>query len=261
MHGLVGNVHALRTTLDRERAERLEAETNEVLSRLAVREDGLANWPPAAGDGLEHHRTGEIRLQWCHGAPGIVATTAPYLDEELVLAGAELTWRAGAHREQKGAGICHGTAGNGYALLAAFERTGDELWLDRARRFAVHALAQAEREAPLYALWMGAIGVARLRVGLPRRAVPLPLPRRRGRALTLYQRHPVRVQPRQPTLPQVLADDPADITIAAGEQTLEQRLALLGQGDDRHAPGIAERLPQRPERVAAAIVGVLPALP
>ena len=158
---LCGNVHALRTTLDPERAERLEAETNEVLSRLAVREDGLANWPPSAGDDqLEHPRTGEIRLQWCHGAPGIVATTAPYLDEELVLAGAELTWRAGAHREQKGAGICHGTAGNGYALLAAFERTGDELWLDRARRFAMHALPQAEREEPLYGLWIGAIGAA-----------------------------------------------------------------------------------------------------
>ena len=160
VHGLVGNVHALRTTLDRGRAERLEAETNAVLSRLAVPEDGLANWPPAAGDALEHHRTAEIRLQWCHGAPGIVATTAAYLGEELVVAGAELTWQAGAHREQKGAGICHGTAGNGYALLAAFERTGDELWLDRSRRFAVHALAQAEREAPLYSLWMGAIGAA-----------------------------------------------------------------------------------------------------
>jgi len=160
VHGLVGNVHALRITLDSERAERLEAETDGVLSRLAVREDGLANWPPSASEGLEHHRTGEIRLQWCHGAPGIVATAAPYLDEALVLAGAELTWRAGAHREQKGAGICHGTAGNGYALLAAFDRTGDELWLDRARRFAGHALPQVESEAPLYSLWMGAIGVA-----------------------------------------------------------------------------------------------------
>jgi lantibiotic modifying enzyme len=160
VHGLVGNVHALRTTLDRARSKRLEVETDALLSRLAVRADGLANWPSWAGEGLQHARTGAIRLQWCHGAPGIVATTAPYLSEELVLAGAELTWRAGAHREEKGAGICHGTAGNGYALLAAFERTGDEVWLDRARRFAVHALAQAERDAPLYSLWLGAIGAA-----------------------------------------------------------------------------------------------------
>jgi lantibiotic modifying enzyme len=160
VHGLVGNVHALLTTLHGDEAASLRAETNAVLARLAVREEGLCTWPPAAGDELAHRRTGEIRLQWCHGAPGIVATAAPYLDEELLRSAAELTWRAGAHRERKGAGICHGTAGNGYALLAAFARTGDELWLDRARRFAVHALAQAEREPPVYSLFLGAVGVA-----------------------------------------------------------------------------------------------------
>ena len=53
---------------------------------------------------------------------------------------------AGAHRDAKGASICHGTAGNGYALLKAFARTGDERWLERARRFAVHALAQMRRQ-------------------------------------------------------------------------------------------------------------------
>ena len=160
VHGLVGNVYALLTTLDGEEADRLAAEDAETLASLAVREGDLANWPPSAGGELTHPRTGEIRLQWCHGAPGIVATAAPYLDEELLLAGAELTWVAGAHRAEKGAGICHGTAGNGYALLATFERTGDELWLERARRFAVHALAQAEREPPVYSLWLGATGAA-----------------------------------------------------------------------------------------------------
>jgi lantibiotic modifying enzyme len=160
VHGFVGNVHALLTALDGERAEQLRRETNDTLARFAVREGALCNWPPGAEEGLEHHRTGEIKLQWCHGAPGIVSTTAPYLDEELLLAGAELTWTAGAHKERKGAGICHGTAGNGHALLAAFARTGDELWLDRARRFAVHALAQAEREPRVYSLWLGGIGAA-----------------------------------------------------------------------------------------------------
>ena len=160
VHGFVGNVHALLTALDDEGVGRLRRETNETLRRFAVREGALCNWPPGAEEGLEHRRTGEIRLQWCHGAPGIVTTAAPYLDEELLLAGAELTWTAGAHRERKGPGICHGSAGNGYALLAAFARTGDELWLERARRFAVHALAQAEREPPVYSLWLGGIGAA-----------------------------------------------------------------------------------------------------
>ena len=63
----------------------------------------------------------------------------------------------------KGPGICHGTAGNGYALLKTFERTGDERWLERARRFAVHALGQverrrAERGRGRNSLWAGDIG-------------------------------------------------------------------------------------------------------
>lgn len=66
----------------------------------------------------------------------------------------------GPHGARKGAGICHGTAGNRYALLAAFARTGDEQWLERACRFATHALAQAERETPVYSLFPGGVGVA-----------------------------------------------------------------------------------------------------
>ena len=161
-HGLVGNVHALLQGED-ERDELLGPETAEVLSREAVLEGGLANWPAVAGGPLE--RNDQIRVQWCHGAAGIVTTAATYLDEDLLLAGAELVWRAGAHGEEKGAGICHGTAGNGYALLAAFARTGDEQWLKRARRFAVHALGQVERTRDevghgRYSLFTGDLGVA-----------------------------------------------------------------------------------------------------
>jgi hypothetical protein len=162
-HGLVGNVHAL-VQRPSERNEALQRETGVVLAGEAVVEGGLANWPARPGGKLQS-RGGQIRLQWCAGAPGIVATAAPYLDEELLLAGAELTWRAGAHGTEKGAGICHGTAGNGYALLKTFERTGDERWLERARRFAVHALGQAERARAengrgRYSLFTGDLGVA-----------------------------------------------------------------------------------------------------
>jgi hypothetical protein len=103
---------------------------------------------------------GEIRLQWCGGAPGVVISAWDYVDEELLLAAAELVWQAGAHSDEKGAGICHGTAGNGFALLKAFARTGDELWLERARRFAVHTLAQVERLPPRYSLFTGSLGAA-----------------------------------------------------------------------------------------------------
>ena len=164
-HGFVGNVLALGQRLDtRERAVLFER-SNEVLARFAVVEDGLANWPPAEGESLVHRRTGQIRVQWCHGAPGIVISAADYLDEELFLAGAELTWRAGAHGDERGSSICHGTAGNGYAFLKAFMRTGDEIWLERARRFAVHALAQMRRQRSArgrgrHSLFTGDLGVA-----------------------------------------------------------------------------------------------------
>lgn len=158
-HGLVGNVQALRPLLDEERRARLERETNALLARAAHIEDGLANWPYVERPELAS-AAGEIRLQWCAGAPGIVIAAAEYLDEELLLAGAELVWRAGPPTMEKGYGICHGTAGNGYALLAAFGRTGDEKWLERARSFAAHALGQVERQGGRYSLWTGDVGAA-----------------------------------------------------------------------------------------------------
>jgi hypothetical protein len=166
-HGAVGNVLSLlqgRELLSAEERRILEDETAALLRRTAIVENGLANWPAAEGRDLVG-RDGQIRLQWDFGAAGIVASAASYLDEDLLLAAAELIWQAGPHGAEKGPGICHGTAGNGYALLGAFERTGDERWLARARRFAVHALEQVERGREVrgrgrYSLWTGDLGVA-----------------------------------------------------------------------------------------------------
>jgi lantibiotic modifying enzyme len=162
LHGAAGNTLAL---LRVEPDETLAAATDAVLARHAVREDGLANWPGATGRTLVRPRDGTICLQWCTGAPGILTGAREYLREDLLLGGAELIWRAGAHGDDKGHGLCHGTSGNGFALLGAFARTGDERWLERARRFAVHALAQAERIAGAngrrrYSLFTGDVGTA-----------------------------------------------------------------------------------------------------
>ena len=48
-----------------------------------------------AGMGLDANGDGRIRMQWCHGAPGIIATLHRILDEELAVAGGELTWTQG----------------------------------------------------------------------------------------------------------------------------------------------------------------------
>ncbi len=163
-HGLVGNVQALLPLLDDDRAETLKRETAALLAGAAVQADGLANWPPRPRPELPGP-DGQIRVQWCAGAPGIVIGAATYLDEELLRAGAELAWQAGPPNLEKGPGICHGTAGNGYAFLKVFARTGDERWLERARRFGMHALAQVDRLRSehgrgRYSLWTGDVGAA-----------------------------------------------------------------------------------------------------
>ncbi len=163
-HGFAGNVRALARggeLLDESRRAELEARAVAVVLDHARREGDLAQWPPAIGSDV-------LRTQWCHGAPGIVASLATIApgDERLtgaLVAGGELTWQAGPLA--KGPGLCHGTAGNGYAFLKLLERTGDGVWLDRARAFAMHAAEQVERMRATYGrgrytLWTGDVGTA-----------------------------------------------------------------------------------------------------
>lgn len=163
-HGFAGCVLALVAYADDE----LHRRAAEGMRRFAVERDGLANWPPLASSEGLHGADGQVRVQWCHGAPGIVASLASVAPEDdehqrLLLAGGELIWLAGPLA--KGANLCHGTAGNGYAFLALFERTKDELWLERARAFAMHAAAQVARSRTefrcgRYTLWTGDPGTA-----------------------------------------------------------------------------------------------------
>ncbi len=163
-HGFAGCVAALAAHPDAE----LHRRASETFKRFAIEENGCANWSPVAGAGLGGSRDGLIRLQWCHGAPGMVACLAEIAPgddehERLLLAGGELVWRAGPL--EKGANLCHGTAGNGLAFLNLFERTGDERWLDRARAFAMHSIGQVARERRevgrgRYSLWTGDPGTA-----------------------------------------------------------------------------------------------------
>lgn len=162
-HGFASNVRSLlrgRKLLGEARTAELEAAALATATRLALREDGLVNWPTAADSyWAEQFPT---RVQWCHGAPGLVTSLADLPPgepaDELLRAAGELVWQAGPLR--KGPGLCHGTVGNGCAFLALHRRTGEQLWLDRARAFAVHAVEQVERADPLHSLWTGGIGVA-----------------------------------------------------------------------------------------------------
>ena len=157
-HGFAGNVHALRGYVSE---EVLRGRVTRLLERTAGRQDGWINWPPEDGPLSEFAST--IRVQWCHGAPGIIATLGDLIPPPLAIGAGELIWQAGPLR--KGPGLCHGTAGNGFAFLKLHDRTGDPRWLDRARCFAMHAIEQVRRQRAAlgrgrYTLWTGDIGVA-----------------------------------------------------------------------------------------------------
>jgi Lanthionine synthetase C-like protein len=162
-HGFASNVRSLlrgETLLAGARAEELTRAAAETACRLAAVQDGLVNWPTAADTYWAEQFP--MRVQWCHGAPGLLTglRSLPHDErlDDLFRGAGELIWKAGPLR--KGAGLCHGTSGNGFALLALHARFGDDHWLDRARAFAAHAIEQIDLTRPRHSLWTGDIGVA-----------------------------------------------------------------------------------------------------
>ncbi|XP_052452662.1 lanC-like protein 2 isoform X1 [Carassius gibelio] len=80
-------------------------------------------------------------VHWCHGAPGVIhmlIMAHRVFREEKYLRDAaecgEVIWQRGLLR--KGYGLCHGTAGNGYAFLSLYHATQDKKYLYRACKFA-----------------------------------------------------------------------------------------------------------------------------
>ena len=125
------------------------------------REDGLANWPTRGADCSQ--ADGEIRLQWCAGAPGIVASAASYLDEELLLAGAELTWHAGPPGMEKGPASATGRPGTATRSSRPSSAPGRALARPRppVRRARARAgRARRRRGHGRYSLWTGDVGAA-----------------------------------------------------------------------------------------------------
>ena len=136
----------------------------ETVTRTAVWQRDLATWRAELDD---HQATHWKKLmQFCHGAPGFVICLAELPSAEIdpvLLAAGRATWVAGPL--VKGSNLCHGTGGNGYAFLKLYQRTRDPIWLERARAFAMHGIAQTEADAQRYgqmrySLWTGDPGFA-----------------------------------------------------------------------------------------------------
>jgi hypothetical protein len=167
VHGFVATAHGLirsRHLLAPEAWARWQACIEQTIGRTATVEGGLANWRCELIEPAD--RPPRRLMQFCHGAPGFVICLRDLPGAELdplLLAAGEAIWVAGPLA--KGANLCHGTAGNGYAFLALHRRSGDARWLERARAFAMHAIGQAEADAARFgqrrhALWTGDPGLA-----------------------------------------------------------------------------------------------------
>lgn len=167
VHGFV----ATASVLVRGRTLLAPADTQRWLDRIATtvratatHDGGLVNWRAELDEPAD--RPPKWLMQFCHGAPGFVICLADWPDaglDDLLAAAGEAVWAAGPLA--KGAGLCHGTAGNGHAFLALFRRSGDPRWLARARAFAMHAIAQSEADAARHgglrhSLWTGDTGLA-----------------------------------------------------------------------------------------------------
>lgn len=192
LHGFVGTAGVIargRHLLDDASWRRWRECISNTVLRTASWNGPCASWraellpgdPPSAD---------KKRMQFCHGAPGFVVQLADLPESDLddvLLAAGRATWEAGP--PTKGSGLCHGTAGNGYALLKLFARTHDSLWLDRARAYAMHAIEQSKSDLARhgrlrYSLWTGDIGLA------------------------IFLRDCVRASPRFPTIDVFFAADP-----------------------------------------------------
>jgi lantibiotic modifying enzyme len=170
VHGFAGNVFVLlqgMQLLSDTQQQQLISRIEKTIITTAKIETDLANWLPR----LDESGAGRDKLlvQLCHGAPSMVVGVAslwPWASEEfkkILINAGNLTWQAGLLK--KPWGLCHGTAGNGYAFLKLYKLTGDQIWYSRALQFAMHAIRQYETMRNHHACvrtdtWCGDLGLA-----------------------------------------------------------------------------------------------------
>lgn len=122
VHGFASNVFALiqgMQLLSDEQQQQLISRTEKTIITTAKIEQDLANWLPRLDE--PHSGRDQFLVQFCHGAPSIVLGVASLWSlaseefKKLLIKAGNLTWQAGPLK--KPWGLCHGTAGNGYAFL------------------------------------------------------------------------------------------------------------------------------------------------
>lgn len=171
IHGFAANAFVMlrgRHLLAPDLADEMLRRIHATVHATALVQGAHANWPNNAGPTTRPAPL-PLVVQHCNGAPGVINSLAEFpndarrpIDALLSQAGA-LVWDAGPPAKMPG--LCHGASGSGYAFLKLYVRTGDNRWLDRARKFAMHAIDQSDRALEQhgqrkYSLWTGDLGLA-----------------------------------------------------------------------------------------------------
>jgi serine/threonine-protein kinase len=172
-HGPCGLVHALLRWCQATDASPSPT-VMESLEGLASTRLPSGLWPRRLGHA-------EVWRGWCHGSAGWVQLWTLAYEMLADTAFLDLTESAAAHAvaaaQDENAGLCCGQAGESYAALALYRATGNEVWLDHARRLADQAhQTQVGPNFPEHSLWRGDLGVALLGLELShpeRAAMPL----------------------------------------------------------------------------------------
>jgi hypothetical protein len=170
IHGFSGIIFSMLKGFDllnsTQKATLIERAEKTLLTSALVTSEH-ANWLPCLGKA----RAGREQplLHVCHGAPGVVIASSALWEmastelHHLLRKASQLIWDAGPLK--KPWGLCHGSAGNGYAFLKMHQLTGEDHWLDKARAFAMHAIKQYEDMRQQYNCirtdaWCGDLGLA-----------------------------------------------------------------------------------------------------
>ena len=171
VHGFAANAFAMlrgRHLINAEQTDEMLRRIHETAHATALIEGAHANWPNNVGSTTRPAPL-SIVVQHCNGAPGIINCLAEFPNdarwpvEALLQQAGDLVWDAGP--PIKFPSLCHGAAGSGYAFLKLYVRTGDNKWLDRARKFAMHAIEQCDDALAKFgqrkfSLWTGDLGLA-----------------------------------------------------------------------------------------------------
>lgn len=171
IHGFGANAFVMirgRHLLESNLADEVLHRIHKTVHATASIEGPHANWSNNFGPTTRPEPLSMV-VQHCNGAPGVINCLAEFPHDArwpvaaLLHQAGELVWDAGP--PVKFPSLCHGAAGSGYAFLKLYARTGDDRWLDRARKFAMHAIDQCDAALAKYgqrkfSLWTGDLGLA-----------------------------------------------------------------------------------------------------